>query len=40
MKPLENGYKSRTRTNVIRIFRWNGAWGVATALMVLGPKFL
>jgi hypothetical protein len=33
-------YTSRTRTNVIRIFRWNGAWGVATALMVLGPKFL
>ena len=40
MKPLENGYESRTRTNVIRIFRWNGAWGAATALMVLGPKFL
>jgi hypothetical protein len=34
-----NGYQSRTRSNVIRLFRWNGAWGVATALMVFGPKF-
>ena len=39
-KPPENGYQSRTRTNVIRIFRWNGAWGAATALMALGPQFL
>src|SRR5580698_7383911 len=39
-KPQENGYQSRTRTNVIRLFRWNGAWGVATALMAFGPKFL
>ena len=38
--PGENGYKSRTRTNVIRLFRWNGAWAAATALMALGPKFL
>src|SRR5579862_7914939 len=34
------GYQSRTRTNVIRLFRWNGAWMVATALMAFGPKFL
>jgi hypothetical protein len=40
LKPLENGYQSRVRTNVIRLFRWNGAWGMATALMALGPKFL
>ena len=40
LKPPENGYQSRTRTNVIRLFRWNGAWGVATALMAFGPKFL
>jgi hypothetical protein len=40
LKPLENGYKSRTRSNVIRLFRWNGVWGVATALMAFGPKFL
>lgn len=36
----ENGYESRVRTNVIRLFRWNGAWASATALMALGPKFL
>ena len=40
LKPQENGYQSRARTNVIRIFRWNGAWGAATLLMALGPKFL
>ena len=39
-KPPENGYQSRTRTNVVRIFRWNGAWGAATLLMAFGPKFL
>jgi hypothetical protein len=39
-KRLENGYQSRTRKNVIRLFRWNGAWAAATALMALGPKFL
>lgn len=39
-KPPENGYESRTRTNVIRLFRWNGAWAAATLLMALGPKFL
>jgi hypothetical protein len=39
-KPLEGGYQSRIRTNVIRLFYWNGAWAAATALMTLGPKFL
>lgn len=38
--PPRNGYRSRTRTNVIRLFYWNGAWAAATALMVFGPKFL
>jgi len=37
---LENSYKSRTRTNVLRLFWWNGAWLVATALMAFGPRFL
>ena len=40
LKTAENGYQSRTRTNVMRLFYWNGAWGAATALMALGPKFL
>src|SRR5580704_3038433 len=40
LSPLESGYQLRTRTNVIRLFRWNGAWGAATALMAFGPKFL
>ena len=40
LKPAENGYQSRTRTNVLRLFYWNGAWGATTALMALGPKFL
>ncbi len=35
-----NGYKSRTRKNVIRLFLWTAAWGVATALMVFGPKYI
>ena len=39
-KPLETGYESRVRTSVIRLFRWNGAWAAATALMAFGPKFL
>lgn len=39
-KPREDGYPSRIRTNVIRLFYWNGAWGAATALMAFGPKFL
>lgn len=36
----KNGYESRTRTNVLQLFLWNGAWGAATALMAFGPKFL
>jgi len=40
LKPLANGYQSRVRTNVIRLFLWNGAWVAATALMAFGPKFL
>jgi hypothetical protein len=39
-KPPQNAYESRIRTNVLRLFRWNGAWGAATALMAFGPKFL
>jgi hypothetical protein len=39
-KPPQNGYQSRIRTNVMRLFRWNGAWGAATALMAFGPRFL
>ena len=39
-KAVENGYQTRSRTNVIALFRWNGAWAAATALMVFGPKFL
>jgi len=39
-KSRENAYELRSRTNVLRLFRWNGAWAVATALMVFGPKFL
>src|SRR5580658_294643 len=39
-KPSESGYQSRIRVNVIRLFRWNGAWGAATALMAFGPGFL
>ncbi len=39
-KPPENGYQSRTRANVMRLFYWNGAWAAATALMSFGPKFL
>ncbi len=40
LKRPENGYESRIRTNVIGLFRWNVAWGAATALMAFGPKFL
>ena len=36
----ENGYQSRVRTSTIRLFYWNGVWGMATALMAFGPKFL
>src|SRR4051794_35449537 len=40
LKSSESRYESRTRANVIRLFRWTGAWGAATMLMALGPKFL
>lgn len=40
LKPSEKGYRSRIRTNVIRLFCWTGAWGAATALMAFGPKLL
>jgi hypothetical protein len=40
LKRAENGYQSPIRKTVIRLFRWNGGWGAATALMVFGPKFL
>ncbi len=40
LKRPESGYQSRTRTNVIRLFRWTAAWAGATALMAFGPKFL
>src|SRR5271156_4545632 len=40
LNPQQSGYQSRTRTNVIRLFLWNGAWGAAAALMAFGPKFL
>jgi hypothetical protein len=36
-KPSENGYQSRTRTNTMRLLRWNCAWVAATALMAFGP---
>jgi hypothetical protein len=39
LQPPES-YRSRTRANVMRLFLWNAAWGVATALMAFGPKFL
>jgi hypothetical protein len=40
LKPTENGYQSRIRTSVMRLFGWSGAWGAATALMAFGPKLL
>ena len=40
LKPAENGYQSRIRTSVIRLFGWCGAWAAASALMTFGPKFL
>lgn len=36
----EPGYKSRTRTNTLRIFYWSAAWLAATALMAMGPRLL
>ena len=40
LKPPENGYQSRIRTNNIRFACWSGAWLAASALMSFGPKFL
>jgi hypothetical protein len=40
LKRPESAYQSRVRATVIRLFRWNGAWAAATALMAFGPKFL
>jgi len=40
LKPPENGYQSRIRTNGIRFACWSGAWLTATALMGFGPRFL
>lgn len=40
LNPPVDRYHSRTRTNVLRLFRWNAAWGAASALMAFGPKFL
>ncbi len=40
LKPPEGGYESRTRANVVRIFRWTVAWVGTCALLVFGPKFL
>jgi hypothetical protein len=39
-KTPQNGYRSRIRTNIIRLGCWGGAWLAATALMKFGPKFL
>jgi len=40
LKNSGNGYQSRTRTNVVRLALWNGAWVGACALMAFGPKVL
>ncbi len=40
LKTPENSYESRTRANVMRIFRWTVAWVGTCALLVFGPKFL
>ena len=40
LKPPENGYQTRVRTNVIKLFRWCGVWAGTCALMVFGPLFL
>jgi hypothetical protein len=40
LSPPGTAYPLRSRTNVIRLFRWNGAWAAATVLMAVGPKFL
>jgi len=40
LKPPENGYQSRLRTNTIRLVCWNGAWAGTCLLLAFGPKFL
>jgi hypothetical protein len=40
LEPLENGYESRTRKNVIQLFRWTVVWGGSCVLVAFGPKFL
>ena len=40
LKPPENSYESRTRKNVIQLFRWTVAWVGTCALAAFGPKFL
>jgi hypothetical protein len=40
LKPLGNGYVSRTRTSVIQLFRWSVAWGGTCAVVAFGPKFI
>ena len=40
LKPRENGYHLRTRTNNIRLACWAAAWLAAAALMAFGPRFL
>jgi len=40
LSPPESGYESRTRANVVRLFRWCGAWAGTCALSAFGPRFL
>ena len=40
VKSPESGYESRTRANVVRLFRWCGAWAGTCALSAFGPRFL
>jgi hypothetical protein len=40
LKPPENGYQSRIRTSVIRLFRWCGMWAGTCALLAFGPRLL
>lgn len=39
LKTSEHSYESRTRKNVIQLFRWTVAWGGSCALVAFGPKF-
>ena len=40
LRAPESGYESRIRANVIRLFRWCGAWAGTCALLAFGPRFL